>query len=337
MKMDEWIYAKLLRLSDPLAVDELSDFKSIPPRAVGRMLAFARVHGILGIVFDKLKGLGPHYPEVWRIATRSWRGEYVRTLRIRRHAEQILRAFSTSGIPAVILKGSDFADNLYPNPTLRTTRDVDILVPSDRWEDGIATLRAMGHTKKGRQPNMSVFPATTGQGSWRSPPPAKNAVELHWNLICAKGWRQRASVEFAHLEKEILPSGLMVLSRASRFLVAALHPVFHHQFDRIILLSDVRQACRHVGPDDVPRIISVMGATGTGPAVDISLAITSRMLDDPAIEQLRQKLSDGSNASPADIPNETYEAAHNLVRTVVFRRGRQYRARLRRRVFVLTR
>ena len=122
MTQDEWIYATLLRLSDPMASLDVSCLGGIPSQTLWRMLAIARVHGVLGFVLDKVGGIAVRFPEVWKTAQRSWRGEFIKSLRMRRHAEVVLRTLADRGVPAFILKGSDFADQLYPNPVLRRAR-----------------------------------------------------------------------------------------------------------------------------------------------------------------------------------------------------------------------
>ena len=53
----------------------------------------------------------------------------------------------------------------------------------------------------------------------------------------------------------------------------------------MILLTDIRQACRHIGQNQDRQIIEIMQRTGTGSAVDISLGITAHVLHDSSIRE----------------------------------------------------
>jgi hypothetical protein len=82
-RSDDWIYDQLWRMSS--ATGSPVDLTGIDQDTTHRMLAIARVHGVLGIVLSKLRDAPPPHAETWDIAQRAWKGEVVQSMRVRRH------------------------------------------------------------------------------------------------------------------------------------------------------------------------------------------------------------------------------------------------------------
>src|SRR5262249_37193048 len=147
------IYSKLcelVHLCRP-APPELND---IPPEIFRRLLSIARIHGILGIVLGKVEHLAGLDSEIWEISRRCLHSEIAKRYQGGRRHHQLKQRFREAQIPIFAFKGSDFADHLYPDPHLRPTFDVDIMVPRNRWDDSAAILEAHGHFEKPDQEPM---------------------------------------------------------------------------------------------------------------------------------------------------------------------------------------
>jgi len=199
-RRDDWIYQTLCRLVDPLKPAE-GAISTQPSRSLmRRLLAIARVHGVLGIVVEKLHDLKPKFPDVWEVSQRSLHAQVAQSIRVRRHGQKALASLSAANVPAVLLKGVDFADALYPNAHLKPTFDVDVLVPRDRWDDAIIALENCGHVEKMNQAPMAYAAGLLGERSWIYPGPPVIEVDLHWNLIDLPSYRKQASIEYRDLE-----------------------------------------------------------------------------------------------------------------------------------------
>src|SRR3990172_5510558 len=204
-----------------------------------QLFALAGTHGVLGIVLGNLKGHDLPTTPSWEFAQRRWRAELVISLRLRRHANQLIEAFAAASIPAAIVKGIDFADHLYPQPNLRPTRDVDILIPRDDWTEAPRVLEALGHVKK-PDPWTKHGASEYGEQCWRHRTSAEIEIEVHWNLIRNPSLRRRASVRYSDLNWAAGTKNPCA-SAASRLVIAAVHATFTHQFDRLLLLCDIRE------------------------------------------------------------------------------------------------
>jgi hypothetical protein len=106
---------------------ELKDWEGIA--------AQAEAHGMAPLLYAHLKGAGVEVPLALK---RELQGLYAR----HRHANQvrtrvlrdIVAAYQTADLPALVLKGAALSHLVYPEPGLRPMSDVDILVPrSDVW------------------------------------------------------------------------------------------------------------------------------------------------------------------------------------------------------------
>jgi hypothetical protein len=69
-------------------------------------------------------------------------------LRLRHDLARVLGAFARAGIPVMPLKGPVLADEIYPAPLLRQTRDLDILVRVDDRARAARVLEDLGYARR---------------------------------------------------------------------------------------------------------------------------------------------------------------------------------------------
>jgi hypothetical protein len=284
----------LFQLADPRR--ESGPIPNLTEAEWERLFALAGTHGVLGIVLENLKEHDLPTTEAWQLAQRRWRAEFVISVRLRHHGMQIVEAFKAAAIPATIVKGIDFADHLYPQPNLRPTRDVDVLIPREFWSEASQVLDTLNYFYK-PGPWSKHETDEYGEQCWRHRTTSEIAVELHWNMVRNPSSRRRASVGYGDLNW--LPeSKLPCTTPASRLLIAAVHATISHQFDRLLLLCDIREACRQIeGNSSVEELRDLTGRTGSRAAVDIALAVTARLFNDANIADLRRHLGTGLAAS----------------------------------------
>jgi hypothetical protein len=107
--------------------------------------AQAEAHGLAPLLYVHLKGAGVQLPLA---AKRELQGLYLR----HRHANQVrtrvlhdvLAAYQSAGIPALVLKGAALFYLVYPEPGLRPMSDLDILVPESEAGRAQRTLAELG-------------------------------------------------------------------------------------------------------------------------------------------------------------------------------------------------
>jgi len=250
-------------------------------------------HGVAGILLHNLAKPCAANADAWQLAGRFVRAKQVQSLRVRRYGAELLERMTAAGILAAGFKGADFADHLYPLPSVRPTTDIDLLVPRNCLRDTTGVLERLGYRKAAVKP-MRFAASEYGEESWRHATAADVEVDLHWNLINHPSLRRRASVEFNDLDWQPAGSdaaGQVRATPATRLIIAAAHATFGHQFDRLLLLCDIREACRQLNDaDDVADVAHLATRTGTRAALDIALATTTRWLGAAAVTDLRRRL-----------------------------------------------
>lgn len=311
---DEAIYNLLWRLAASPA--ETTDLLTLEPPVLHRVLAMARIHGVLGIVLSQGGDIAAGTGTTWDNIRRAWKGQMIHSLRVRQHAKAVLEQLNHRGIAAVLFKGPDFADHLYPDPRVRPTLDVDILVPREQWVQALGVLAAMGHQEKPDQPDVVTKLGIISQRTWVFPLPGTAIeVDMHWSLVHFPYFRRQAAVDYWNLDWQWLAGGQGALTPASRLVIAAVHAVYHHQFDRLLQLVDVQKACAKIATDIERQKVRVLAQrTGTTLALDVALQVTARFLSDPEVERLRKTL--WGESLPWRLPEGLFEDARSNLRSI---------------------
>lgn len=213
----------LVRLSTPS--DGSGDF-NLSPSQVSQLMELAARHSVLPIVVDRLGKPGPG----------QLLSNAVFTMLLRLRLEEIVRTLEKRGLPFVVLKGAEFADRLYPDPALRGFTDIDLMVSRELMPEIGDELRSLGYEPY--FPTGLNHTAPYGEEVWISSGPQKFAVEVHWNLVNSPTVQPGVSVVLEDLQRD----GDGRLSDTALLLIAAVHGAVSHQFDRLGLLVDVRQA-----------------------------------------------------------------------------------------------
>jgi len=297
----------LLALSDPRLPMRAMPACDWPSDNWRQLFALADSHGVLGFVLHNVDrgiaagcpGLGPDLPGLVR-ARQSWRAQLVRTLKLRQFGQQLLAALAAAEVPAVLLKGTDFADHLYPQPALRPTRDLDVFVPHERWPDAHGVLRQFGLRVAENHAGRSLT-RHYGEQAWRRE--GGMSVDLHWNFVDKAVQRRRLRTAFEDWNWAQATQGGVTRPQptpAIRLVIAALHAAVSHQFERLLHLSDLREACRQVAAaSDLQPLRQTLERTRTHAVVAVALAVARRVLNDDSVAQLSAQLRCGRAASMA--------------------------------------
>ena len=221
---------------------------------------------------------------------------------LRRQTGELAAALAEAGVPAVVLKGTDFADRLYPRPGLRLFRDVDILVSESARAQADLCMERLGYRPTGAS---LKYASGYGECGWRRPeaPPAGRmaggTVEIHWDLVNSPSLRRAVSVPFEALQTERpapphtghMAGGLPRLSPTSMLLVAAVHGATSHAFDRLQVLYDVAQAVRGAaGALDEAWLAEAAARTGGALALTAALALANKVVAEPRCGELLARL-----------------------------------------------
>ncbi|MGD7044473.1 nucleotidyltransferase domain-containing protein [Jeotgalibacillus proteolyticus] len=155
--------------------------------------------------------------------------------------EKIHQLFSKKSISTLCLKGPVLAHQLYGDLSLRTSNDLDILIPMKDIEKAEELLLYEGYQKD------DYIHSVLNDWRWRhhhitySHPVKKTKVEVHWRLSPGPGkepgfhelWSRRVKSELPH-------SSVYMLGNEDLFLFLASHGA-RHGWSRLRWLMDIKQ------------------------------------------------------------------------------------------------
>jgi hypothetical protein len=284
----------LVHLADPAR--RVPAPPSLPdPVQVETMLAAAESHGVLPAVIRGLGALSqagggrdgaggalaaPLEAARLRLAYQTGFG-----LLLSHHATRAMQALHDAGITATIVKGAAVARRLYPDVSLRTFTDVDVLLPEAQRDAPAGIMRGLGFGWPARGP------AGRYEQKWVLAAQRDVMIELHSNLVHSPKLRGAMCVR----HEDVLDAGGGDSNAPTALLlVAAAHAAVGHQCDRLQHLVDVTQAARGAaGPIDRARLAAVSRRCGVTLAVAAALDLAGRTFREPAATDLARMLMPG--------------------------------------------
>lgn len=157
-----------------------------------------------------------------------------------RHRADVVASLDDAGIPGVVLKGRSVA-RWYANPDIRTSTDIDLLVPPDRVEEAVATIRR--HAAVTDVPSQGPE-ADKRHIMFRDASGVAFILDLHWHLFSYHQMRGRADSALSEVWANANRSDIgwqLPLGAEVSFLAA--HAVLDHRF-RLILFRDLAEIAR---------------------------------------------------------------------------------------------
>jgi hypothetical protein len=146
-----------------------------------------------------------------------------------------------AGVDFLVLKGTAHAHLAYPDPALRAYHDIDLLLPTDRYEDALRLLHDAGHERR-YAPVRLVFDRRFGKGATLVAPEG-GELDIHRNLVFGTfGFTIdldelfRSAVGFRLGDRR-----LRALGPESRFLHACYHAALGDPVPRYNSVRDVAQ------------------------------------------------------------------------------------------------
>lgn len=287
----------LIQFADPIQRDLPS--ATVPhPEQLNLLISAAARHGVLPAVIRRLNELVAKEREKQSSdATVEAAGKVLKEARsimafqagmqmkMAHHARRTVAAFALAGIAGTVVKGAAFAERLYPDASLRTFTDVDVLIAeADRHKVG-DVMRPLGF-------ELFEFEDRKGKDyheqKWLLKPHNDVMIEVHSNLVHSPKLRGAMSVKY----EDVLEAGGGDGSEATALLfVAAAHGAIGHQLDRLQHLIDVMQAARgYAGPIDAGRLARVSRKCGVTLAIAGALQLAGKTFDEPCCTELARQL-----------------------------------------------
>lgn len=297
----------LVVLSDPTPLRRALPARRLHAGGIGRLCDAAGAHSVLPAVVAGLKQAVEQHG-IARVVGRGDRRDPIRletalesaqrrlrhltamSLVLRRQLAELVVALRERSLPAMTIKGPEFADRLYPQPSCRPFTDLDLLVPRDVMDEMGDVMLHLGYRLESEP--AGKYPGAYGEQTWRRDRADRleGAVEIHWNLVNSPSLRTGVSVRYNDLQQEPPVAGTAGRpTPASLLVIAAVHGAASHRFDRLGLLWDVCQVARGAaGSVDKEWLCDAIDRTGCGPAVAMALHLADAVAGEPACGDLRE-------------------------------------------------
>lgn len=94
---------------------------------------------------------------------------------------EFVRSLEERGIPSRVLKGAALAQSVYPDPSLRLYVDIDVLVPSSRFDDVARMLASSGANRARPEPRPGFVARFAKAASFQRPDGIW--IDLHRTLL----------------------------------------------------------------------------------------------------------------------------------------------------------
>ena len=184
---------------------------------------------------------------------------FARYVRVEKQLDEILRAFQSKGIDALVLRGIGLAHTVYPDFATRPINDFDLLVTPKHFLRARDILNRLGYSCQLKRFEMfgELFNAESfiHQSKTRRYCP----VDLHWSLFQYHGLKRDSNVEeFFHRAETVKTTAMefKTLSTIDALIDAAFHTILHHpEHKRLMWVSDIAFLARHlVHPEEWDKL-----------------------------------------------------------------------------------
>jgi hypothetical protein len=281
-RLSRRLAAELITLSDPLG-------RGAPARPTPEdaelLLSQADRHGTLPAVLRRMRPVLDTEPLI------AIRGRYAAlfqagvafSMMLQSERRRILAKFQAEGVRAIPIKGQDFADHLYPDPVLRLTSDIDVIVPIQSLDAAETVAASLGFQRG------PVHEKDAMERQWFHGVHKNLMLEIQSNLVHAVSLQPVMSLGFAELCPDGDPASA---DRASaRLAIAGVHAASSHHFERLRLVVDVLQGARGLrGASEEQALEALVRRSGTRLAIVMALELAGRMFDEPRCQAIADGL-----------------------------------------------
>lgn len=256
-----------------------------------RFIELARHHRVFPPLNRRLQEM--KYMEIPTFVSQMFQRDYYRNtlqmLALSGEMEQITKVFTEQGIRSLFLKGPVIAADLYGDVSLRTSCDLDFLIPSEDLGKAEELLITLGYVKddyivsilndwKWRHHHITFFHASKGikvEVHWRLNPAPSN--EPHFNDL----WdRKRKS--------SLINRPIYYLGREDLFMFLVTHGA-RHGWSRLRWLLDIKQLVNQ--QLDWPKLIGLLKKHDYTHIGGQALFLAARLLSVPLREEMMPLLT----------------------------------------------
>jgi hypothetical protein len=246
-----------------------------------RLLEAAEFHGLTPLLYQCSRGTSEPVPcDVADALAAAYLASAKRGLAQAAWLSETVAVFGAAGIPMIALKGPALAQILYPDPALRPSSDLDVLVHPSDLQRTLHVLAGEGYVPP---PHLARFPArilVRLDCELTLQHPRRASIDLHWDTAPADYpfridagllWHARDSVQVAG-------RSVPVLRRECLLLYLATHAAKHGWW-RLLWLSDIARVLE--APLDWTAATRLAAESGCARVVRVALLLAHDLLGAP--------------------------------------------------------
>lgn len=249
------------------------------------MLKLSLHHRVYPYLYPKLSRMeGTAVPAGFIARLKNeYRRNTVQMLQLSGEMSSLANALAGLDIRSIFLKGPVLALDLYGDLSLRTSRDLDFIVPMAKLAQTEELLAGLGYVEE------EIFEAILGDWKWREHHktyhhPDKNIkVEVHWRLSPGPSREPDFEELWSRARKSPLGASVHYLGREDLFLFLAAHGA-RHGWSRLRWLLDIRQLL--LQPLDAPQLTGLLKRYRYSDAGGQALILAAGLLQSPSVPEL---------------------------------------------------
>ncbi|MEC0233147.1 nucleotidyltransferase family protein [Paenibacillus kribbensis] len=266
-----------------------------------RLLRLAEHHRVVPLIYLQLKK--SNHPAIPASLLGSLQAQYqrntLRMLHLQAEAARLTRLLIDHGLRVFILKGPALAQQLYGDVSLRTSKDIDLLIAPDDMDEAEHWIREAGYESKSGETRV------LGSWKWKDHhtsflhPQKRMEVELHWRLHPDAGgepsfdelWDRRQFSEPAGASRRASADSMAAMAASTytlggehQFLYLSAHGARHGWF-RLRWLVDIDRLA--VCAVDWEALLLMLRRHGGLPAGGQAWKLAAALLGTPIPEPMR--------------------------------------------------
>ncbi|MDP4083162.1 MAG: nucleotidyltransferase family protein [Bacillota bacterium] len=200
-------------------------------------------HRVFPILYQKVKSLeNEHIPSfVIQFLQKEYQKNVFRMLQLTGEMEVVAKLFGFHQIRTIFLKGPNLAADLYDNLSLRTSADLDVLIPIENLQKAEELLLNQGYTKD------EYIQTVLNDWKWRHHhftffhPVKQIKVELHWRFNPGPAWEPKFNELWNRRRRSSFSKyPIYILGLEDLFLFLVTHGA-RHGWSRLRWLMDIRE------------------------------------------------------------------------------------------------
>lgn len=287
-KLDLTVLSKELKLLIQLvkSKNELKDIGQLQNIDWRLFLDLVHHHRCQPIIYLKLKDMPQTIVplEIIQALQQTYTKNTFKMLQLSGEMEQISKLFAENEIKTLFLKGPALAHHLYGDISLRTSKDLDVLVREKDLAKVDALLLTSGYVKDGAAPILN-------ERKWRSHhveyvhPQKKIQIEIHWRLHNPPVKEPSFDELWQRKRRSALTSSpVFFLGEEDLFLHLVVHGARHGWF-RLRWLVDMDKVFQK--KLDYQQVKVLMKKLGYAHLVGQAMILSSQLLDTPVNKELK--------------------------------------------------